>query len=279
MTEFLRELLRCLLDEVLIQLFLHQVDGAAAKTAAHYAGAGYVALAGQLVQEVQFLAGDLVQAAETEVGLVHHLAHGLIVVPLQGVANVQHALNLANHIFGLTGEAASPLGFLFYLDLGLAEGDAVAVETGFGYGTRARTADFLNYYRVALDQGDFRSWDRWRYGSYKHFTPDYYTLGYITIGGVRYIYDYPLFTADFLARSRKHPFSFTQRNMKKTAAERSGKPFKETFTEVLEGLNNQWREEARAREPFIPQEQLTQAKSLPRSYSSTVFLGGTLFLL
>ena len=179
----------------------------------------------------------------------------------------------------LTGEAASPLGFLFYLDLGLAEGDAVAAETGFGYGTRARTADFLNYYRVALDQGDFRSWNRWRYGSYKHFTPDYYTLGYITIGGVRYFYDYPLFTADFLARSRKHPFSFTQRNMKKTAAERSGKPFKETFTEVLEGLNNQWREEARAREPFIPQEQLTQAKSLPRSYSSTVFLGGTLFLL
>lgn len=179
----------------------------------------------------------------------------------------------------LSGEAASPLGFLFYLDLGLAEGDAVAVETGFGYGTRARTADFLNYYRVALDQGDFRSWDRWRYGSYKHFTPDYYTLGYITIGGIRYFYDYPLFTADFLARSRKKPFSFTQRNMMKTAAERSGKPFKETFTEVLEGMNRQWQDEARAREPFIPQEQLTRARNLPRSYTSTTFLGEALFLL
>ena len=179
----------------------------------------------------------------------------------------------------IMGEAASPLGFLLYLDLALAEGDAVAAETGFGYGTRARTADFLNYYRVALDQGDFRTWDRWRYGSYKHLTPDYYTLGYITIGGVRYFYDYPLFTADFLARSRKHPFSFTQRNMKKTAAERSGKPFKETFTEVLQGLNRQWQEEAEARAPFIPQEQLTRAGRLPRSYYSTVSLDGTLYLL
>ena len=179
----------------------------------------------------------------------------------------------------LMGEAASPLGFLFYLDMALAEGDAVAAETGFGYGTRARTADFLDYYRVALDQGDFRSWDRWRYGSYKHYTPSYYTLGYITIGGIRYLYDYPLFTADFLARSRKHPFSFTQGNMKKTAAERTGKPFKETFTEVLEGLNRQWQEEARAREPFIPQEQLTRASRLPRSYSATAFLEGTLFLI
>ena len=179
----------------------------------------------------------------------------------------------------LTGEAASPLGFLFYLDLALAEGDAVATETGYGYGTRARTADFLDYYRVALDQGDFRSWDRWRYGSYKHYTPDYYTLGYLTIGGMRYFYDYPLFTADILARSRKKPFSFTQWNMKKTASERSGKPFKETFSDILQGLNQQWRQEAEARAPFIPQEQLTHAKRLPRSYSSTAVLGENLFLL
>lgn len=179
----------------------------------------------------------------------------------------------------LAGEAASPLGFLFYLDLALAEGDAVAAETGFGYGTRARTADFLNYYRVALDQGDFRTWDRWRYGSYKHYTPDYYTLGYITIGGVRYFYDYPQFTADFLARSRRRPFSFTQLNMKKTAEERSGKRFKETFTEILQGMNSQWQEEADARAPFIPQEQLTHAKNLPRSYSSAAPLDGTIYLL
>lgn len=179
----------------------------------------------------------------------------------------------------IIGEAASPLGFLLYLDLALAEGDAVASETGFGYGTRARTADFLSYYRVALDQGDYRSWDRWRYGSYKHYTPDYYTLGYITIGGVRYFYDYPQFTADFLQRSLKRPFSFTQWNMKKTASGRSGKPFKETFTHILQGLDRQWQEEAEARKPFIPQEQLTRARRLPRSYGAAAFLGGTLFLL
>ena len=180
----------------------------------------------------------------------------------------------------LFGEAASPLAFLLYLDLALAEGDAVATETGFGYGTRARTADFLNYYRVALDQGDYRSWDRWRYGSFKHYTPDYYTLGYLTIGGVRYFYDYPLFTADFLQRSLKHPFSFTQRNMMKTAAERSGKPFKETFGDILEGLNRQWREEDEQRKPFIPQEQITSSvQGFPASYSNTIILDGVIYML
>ena len=179
----------------------------------------------------------------------------------------------------LLGEAASPLGFLLYLDLALAEGDAVVAETGFGYGTRARTADFLDYYRLALDQGDFRSWDRWRYGSFKHFTPDYYTLGYLTIGGVRYFYDYPLFTADFLARSRRRPFSFTPRNMQKTAAERAGKPFKAVFSDMLQDLNRQWQEEAAARAPFLPQEQITHKRRFPRSYSSTRLLDGTLYLI
>ena len=47
------------------------------------------------------------------------------------------------------------------------------METGLWNGTRARTADFLNYYRVALDQGDYRNWFRWRYDSFKHYTPDH----------------------------------------------------------------------------------------------------------
>ncbi len=180
----------------------------------------------------------------------------------------------------ITGEAASPLGFLLYLDLALAEGDAVATETGYGFGTRARTADFLNYYRVALDQGDFRSWDRWRYGSFKHETPDYYTLGYLTVGGMRYFYDYPLFTADFLNRSLRKPFSFTPRNMMKTAAERSGKPFKETFNGILESLNTQWREEARQRGPFIPQEQISHpVDGFPTSYAATIYLNGAIYML
>ena len=180
----------------------------------------------------------------------------------------------------IAGDASSPLGFLLYMDLALAEGDAVAAETGFGYGTRARTADFLDYYRVALDQGDYRSWDRWRYGSFKHETPDYYTLGYITIGGMRYFYDYPMFTADFLQRSLRRPFSFTPRNMMKTAAERSGKPFKETFTDILDKLNTQWREEAAQRGPFIPQEQVSHpVGGFPTSYAATIVLDGAIYLI
>jgi len=178
------------------------------------------------------------------------------------------------------GEASSGVAFGLYMDISLAEGDAVAAETGFGYGTRARTVDFLDYYRMALDQGDFRSWERWRYGSYKHATPDYYTLGYITVGGVRYFYDYPLFTADFLKRSLKRPFHFTLRNMRETASERSGKPFKETFSEILHKLDDQWQKEAEARAPFLPQEQVTRsARGYPVSYNLLTSVGDVLYTL
>ena len=181
-----------------------------------------------------------------------------------------------NYLFG---EAVSPVSFMLYLDMALAEGDAVAAETGFGYGTRARTADFLDYYRLALDQGDFRTWDRWRYGSYKHYTPSYYTLGYITIAGMRYYYDYPTFTADFLNRSLRRPFSFTPRNMMKTASERSGKPFKETFSEILQNMDRQWKEESAARGPFIPQEQLAGKPGFPVFYSGAIFMEGILYTI
>ena len=33
-------------------------------------------------------------------GLIHHLAHGLVVSAFQSVAHIQHALNFSNHIFG-----------------------------------------------------------------------------------------------------------------------------------------------------------------------------------
>ena len=59
----------------------------------------------------------------------------------------------------------------------LLEGDAVAAETGLSEFGRGRNADFLDYYRVCLSEGDMRDWYRWRWGSLKYYTPDNYRLG------------------------------------------------------------------------------------------------------
>ena len=85
----------------------------------------------------------------------------------------------------LIGDGFSPLVWALYLDWAMGEGDAVVAETGLTTGTRARTADFLNYFRVAYDSGDWRTWNRWRYGSFKYYAPDHYRIGYMTVAGAR----------------------------------------------------------------------------------------------
>ena len=47
-------------DEVVISLILDQVDGAAAKAAAHDARTGHAALAGHIVEVVQLLAAHFI---------------------------------------------------------------------------------------------------------------------------------------------------------------------------------------------------------------------------
>ncbi len=58
------------------------------------------------------------------------------------------------------------------------EGDAVVAETVYTKTGRGRNAEFQQYMRMALINGDYRSWERYRFGSYRHFTPNEYVMGY-----------------------------------------------------------------------------------------------------
>jgi hypothetical protein len=101
-------------------------------------------------------------------------------------------------MFGLT-KAHKPIGWVLgemwngqsgiYAGVSNMEGDAVIAETALTNSGRGRTADFLNYYKVAFDNGDFRRWDQWSLGSQRRYASDHYALGYLTIGGFRYLYD------------------------------------------------------------------------------------------
>jgi hypothetical protein len=146
------------------------------------------------------------------------------------------------------------------------EGDAVVAETALTISGRGRTGDFLNYYHVAFDNGDWRDWYKWIYGSFKKAGPDYYTVGYMTVAGMRYFYDQPAFTADYLdAVTRKpNPFASLQRYVKRV----SGKPFKETFQGIMEGFQDMWMEEAEERGPFMEMEQVTRKHAYATDYSN-----------
>lgn len=180
----------------------------------------------------------------------------------------------------LSGEIWNPLTYQTFLGLSLGEGDAVSAEAGLWKASRARTADFLNYYQVALDQGDYRNWFRWRYGSYKHLTPDYYTVGYLAVAGARYLTGNPFIMQETADNGRRKPWLLSSAFRSTVKKNTGGQPYNATFRAILDTVNAHWRAEAEARAPFQPMEQISRSESFPVDYSSAQMADdGTLYVL
>lgn len=179
----------------------------------------------------------------------------------------------------LIGEAWNPLAWILYFESSIGEGDAVTAETGLWKGNRAWTADFLNYYHVAFDQGDFRNWNRWRYGSFKHYTPDVYALGYLTLAGTRAFYDRPLLMQEVQQSSRKKPWRLSPDSVFMELNKSTGKKkYKDSFRELTEAYQTLWKADAEARGPFMPMEQVTEDESFATDFDSPFFFDGELYL-
>ena len=166
----------------------------------------------------------------------------------------------------LVGEMWSGAVSALYTPPVFLEGDAVVAETALTASGRGRTADFLNYYYFAFDNGDWRDWYQWTYGSFKKAGPDYYTVGYMTVAGMRYFYDQPAFTADYFDYVTRHPFPVAklQHYIKRV----SGQSFKKTWQGIMEGFHDIWTEEADARGPFMEMEQVTRKHAYATDYSN-----------
>ena len=124
------------------------------------------------------------------------------------------------------------------------EGDAVVAETALTPFGRGRRGDFLSYYRASFDAGDWRNWYRWRHGSYRYHAPNHYALGYLTLAGMRTLYDAPLFEADYLhgvTRRPLRPFNI-QRAMRRTSGQKKARA---AFQEIMQSFQAQWASENR----------------------------------
>lgn len=209
-------------------------------------------------------------------------------LPWSTMLAVHEGRHVTQMQFGMTGYQ-KPFGYVFgqmwnilvslvYPGLYGIEGDAVIAETALTSSGRGRTADFLNYYRVAFDHGDFRNWDVWQFGSQKHYTPDHYALGYMTLGAARYLYDYPMLMKDGYNMASRKIFNF---NPFTTLIEKkSGKKFKrEFFEQVCETMKEIWSENDLARSPFIFMEEVTQEPRLYTDYGNTIAYGNDIYTI
>lgn len=167
---------------------------------------------------------------------------------------------------------------VMYNGLPFLEGDSVVAETELSGAGRGRNSAFLEYYRVSFREGDFRDWYQWLYGSLNKYAPDHYALGYITMAGLRNLYDAPDFTARYyqrLIRNKCWPFPFF--NFQNTIKEVSGKKFRDSFTEVCDTLQERWSRDEAARAPFQPVRQITPARRHYVEYYGSTCLSGTLY--
>lgn len=206
-------------------------------------------------------------------------------LPWSTMLSVHESRHISQMQFGMT-KALKPFNFVFgemwnilvsliYPGIALMEGDAVVTETAWTPSGRGRTADFLNYYWVAFDNGDFRTWDQWRFPSQVNFVPNYYSLGYLTIGGFRYLYDCPEFMSDLYNLSARRPYNLA--SLYTTTRKSTGKRFNDAFMEVCDTMYTLWNADAEARKPYIPAEQVTKESRTYTDYESTFIIDSDIY--
>ena len=189
----------------------------------------------------------------------------LVPVPWEKLLSIHEGRHVAQNQFART----SVYRWIYYLfgDLNLLyinlsngsimEGDAVVAETALTPSGRGRSADFLSYMKMSFDNGDMRSWMKWRHGSIKKYTPDHYRVGYMTVAGMRYVYDAPSFMTDYL-NTVANPFRFA--GVAAVAKKYSGKRFEATWRDIALTFKTIWTEEDSLRAPFTDFGQITQAR-------------------
>ncbi len=206
-------------------------------------------------------------------------------MPWSTMLSIHESRHVTQMQFGLTekhkvgkwilGDGWNMIAFLLYPNLTSMEGDAVVMETALSPSGRGRTADFLNYYWVAFDHGDFRDWFKWRFVSQLRYSPTYYALGYLTVGGYRYLYNQPYFVSNALHYAAGHSANLgcLESEVKRT----TGKKWNQLWHEVCDTMYGKWKSEAEKRSPYIPSERVLSEPKRYTDYVGTVVVGEDIY--
>ena len=212
-------------------------------------------------------------------------AYEPVAIPWSTMLSIHESRHVTQMQFGLTekhkpgrwflGDGWNMVTFLLYPNLTNMEGDAVVMETALSPSGRGRTADFLNYYWVAFDNGDFRKWFKWRFVSQRRYSPTYYALGYMTVGGYRYLYDQPYFISNALHHAAAHARDIGCLDTEIKRA--TGKKTEEIWAEISSKMYEKWKNDADKRAPYIPSERVLPESRRYTDYVGSVVAGSDLY--
>ena len=107
----------------------------------------------------------------------------------------RHVVQISNMRQGMTkvlsyllGEQAIGAVIGLYIPTWFLEGDAVSFETAYSKTGRGRTPSFFMPYVSMLDKYGGFTYEKAVFGSYKHFVPDHYVVGYHLVSFSRFYY-------------------------------------------------------------------------------------------
>ncbi len=173
----------------------------------------------------------------------------------------------------LLGEQITGLGVGVYASKWLLEGDAVIAETELTQSGRGRSASFMEYYRAAALNGDYRDWSKWRYGSNRKFTPNHYALGYLITSAGRAKSGRYTYSGDLMEYYVRH---FYNPNVKNAAHKKlTGEKMRDLARESLVYHANFWKDDYLSRGEFTEPHQMIQKRTnYYRNYSLSAAIGG-----
>lgn len=126
-----------------------------------------------------------------------------------------------------------------FLPFWFLEGDAVYSETIFSRSGRGRSPEFTMDLKAQVLEKKIYSYDKALYGSYKDYTPDYYTLGYELV--VTGLLEKPDMWNNMLNQVARKPYTLVPftRSLKKSTG--TGKV--QFYQKILEKRKNDWKKE------------------------------------
>lgn len=154
----------------------------------------------------------------------------------------------------IIGEQSPGLGVGLYGGSWNLEGDAVVAETELTHSGRGRTADFLEYHRLSILEGDLRRPQDWKFGSYKNFSSSHYEFGYMINSSIRYEgNDYKVEGKIFEKTVKKFYTPVVKDIVYKTYA---GRTYQDQFRHAQKLMDSIWREDLTHRGNFNEKENL-----------------------
>jgi len=121
------------------------------------------------------------------------------------------------------------------------EGDAVFNETKLSTQGRGKVPLFMNSYKALLQQGKLYNYMQLRNGSYRHYIPDHYNLGYLLVA-----YGYQQYGNDFWKKVTQDAAAYKPLiyPMQGAIKKYSHKNFSAFVSDAFKWYNDQWQQQA-----------------------------------